>query len=163
MGTKHKRLHGIPYEHVSHCIVATSLRLFEQTVWAPGGLHFIHLLVSSSWHMGAYFNVLVAKANAQPVLCGRDCPFWCWPLSTIDNNTAPPICTTRCLGGSRRACSQLKPSRHFSDKQVWPQLGCPCVIHFLILRAGLYFYLNSIASSQTQPNYSKQWGSTFRG
>lgn len=51
---------------------------------------------------------------------------------------------------------ELKPSRHFPDKQVWPQLCCPCVIRFLILRAGLYFYLNSIASSQKQPNYSKQ-------
>lgn len=74
-----------------------------------------------------------------------------------------PFAQSGGAGGSRWAFSQLKSSQHFSDKQVWPQLCCPCVIHFLILRAGLYFYLNSIASSQRQPNYSKQWGSTFRG
>lgn len=66
-------------------------------------------------------------------------------------------------GGSCWAFRQMKPSWHFSDKQARPRRCCPCVIHFLILRAGLYIYLNSIVSSQTQPNYSKQWGSTFRG
>ena len=131
-------------------IIGTSPRLFEQT-GELRRLHFIHLLVSSSWHMVADFNMSVAKADAQPILNVRGRPSQCWTLGTM--STAPPVGTDgRATRGSRGASGQQKPSWSSSEKHARPLLCCLCIIYFLVPEAGLYFCINSILSSQLQPH-----------
>nr|KAF6296208.1 hypothetical protein mMyoMyo1_009264 [Myotis myotis] len=94
--------------------------------------------------------MLLAEANAQPVLGERPC-------STVPDAgccyTAPPACTAR-PHGQPTWSSATETLGAFSNKQARPPLCCPGIIYFSIPRAGLYFYLHSVSSSQMQPNHS---------
>lgn len=102
----------------------------------------IHLLVPSSWHRAADVSMLLAEANARFTVLDMGCYY-----------TAPPTRIAHPHGWPTGS-SATKMLGAFSNKQARPPLCCPGITYYLISRAGFYFYLNSISSSQMQPNLS---------
>lgn len=77
------------------CCLFGSSALWTDCV-SPWRAHLIHLLVSCSRHVVVYFNMLVAKANAEPVLSAGGPPPRCWTPGTT--SAAPDLHDRATLG-----------------------------------------------------------------
>lgn len=156
IGSKHGSPSGISCEHVSHCTVDAFLPLSSvDRLWALWRAPPHPSLGIIRWAHGSTFPCAGCESKCtEAALLGAG--------SWVLQKPLHPFAQLGHAAGSHWAFRQLKYSASFSDNRARSLLCCPCVIHSLILRAGLYFPLPSTAWVKGSPAVAPM-RSTFRG